>query len=732
MISQKLSSIDILTVAQSKEFANLSSFVQKLIGDLMEQRKAQEADSATLAGKLDSVHYNMQLRFSEADRMMMREKVLGSLFFPEIDQRRSEIREPAPNTLDWLFGPTSKASSTSSVESEGYAESDSDSEQGSGNDSAWESDTESSDEGRSQPLWSNFRQWLREDTSMYWISGKAGSGKSTLMAHIVDDERTNHDLDVWREGNELRVLSFFFWRAGTQLQNSVLGLLRSLLYQLCRLQPFIADNILARLSSPIGIIPTWTERSLLEHITKAIQSSTGFRFCIFIDGLDEYTGPYHDLIDYINLLQKFGNLKVCASSRPELELVNKLRGLKQLRLQDLNQGDIKNFVHGSLAKTQLNLQERTDLAKQVVQRAEGVFLWASLVTQSLVKGSMAGDSKDITQKRLDSLPGDMEQLFKRMLIDVDVVYRESLALYVQLKMVEHEFNLGNSFTVSMIATLQLHERINSYEEFANECENTELRITTRSAGLLEVDDLDWAHEFFRNNKPEWERVTTKFINNKPRFTLVTDGLDRRRCAESEPYPAMLKYETRSMRWIHRSAFEFFSNLSEKIPSFGSGLSREALLQKISESYISYLLAAPSYIVDNIRSLMKARLAECLAFISMWYDNYPKMASAFLDNLLSFCIQFEMEELPVTITGESFHLDPDDFTTETAFWLECASTGNWSYISSRIGYISKLTDGSSLIAHLLAMSISKLKMVRIKDMSNLAQTRNWWRCTDYCI
>ncbi|KAI0552442.1 hypothetical protein F4679DRAFT_89292 [Xylaria curta] len=719
MISQKLlSSIDILTVAQSKEFSNLNSFAQQLISDLVEQRKIQEVNNATLAGKLDSVRSDVQQCFSEVDRMMMRKKVLESLFFPEIDQRQSEIKEPAPNTLDWLFGPTSEAVSTTSGESEWYTESDSDSEQGSGNDSAWESDTESSDEGRSQPPWSNFRQWLREDTSMYWISGKAGSGKSTLMAHIVNDRRTLHDLNIWREGNELRVLSFFFWRAGTRLQNSVLGLLRSLLYQLCRLNPFIVDSILARLSSPVGMIPVWTERSLLDHVTKAIQSSTGFRFCVFIDGLDEYTGPYDDLVDHIKLLQESGNLKVCASSRPELELVNRLWGLKRLRLQDLNRGDIEHFVRGSLAKTQLNQQECTDLAEEIVERAEGVFLWASLTTQSLLKGIMAGDDGEIIKKRLDSLPGDMEQLFSRMLMDVDVVYRESLALYIQLEMFKHEFGYF-ALSIPIIATLQLEKRINSYEEFIDECKNTELRIITRSAGLLEVNEI-YIHGI-RDSEVEWQMSTTNFISDKPHFTLVADGPDRRRCAQNEPYPAMLRYERHSTDWIHRSAFEFFSSLSEKV-LFESGLSREALLRKISESHISYLLAAPSYVVNNYRSITVSRLYKFLNFISKWYDQYPTMASALLDNLFYLFKQFVVDELGGVDSEHWFNPDSDDLTAETIFWSQCALHYNWPYIVSRLSCISKRMTDSSLIAHLLAILMAPFPWLsaRSKDSRDLPQ------------
>jgi ABC-type lipoprotein export system ATPase subunit len=54
--------------------------------------------------------------------------------------------------------------------------------------------------GESTPTqlsWSNLSHWLKEGDGVYWINGKAGSGKSTLMKHIVDDPRTCSYLDSW-------------------------------------------------------------------------------------------------------------------------------------------------------------------------------------------------------------------------------------------------------------------------------------------------------------------------------------------------------------------------------------------------------------------------------------------------------------------------------------------------------------------------------------------------------
>ncbi|KAI0467403.1 hypothetical protein F4859DRAFT_525306, partial [Xylaria cf. heliscus] len=673
MISQKLlSSVGLMAVVQGEGFAGLGTSMQKLVSDLVEQRKAHD-------GKLDSVCYDMRLHRNEKSRKMMREKLLESLFFPQIDQRRGEIKEPAPNTLEWLFRSASDASST-------------------------------------EKPWSNFRKWLREETSMYWISGKAGSGKSTLMAHIVDYKRTKEDLSLWSNGRELKVMSFFFWRAGTHLQNSVLGLLRSLLYQLCRLDP-IVDEVLAGLSSPIGLVPTWTERSLLNHITKAIQSSSGFCFCVFIDGLDEYTGPYNDLIDYINQLQQFGNLKVCASSRPELELAHRFQGLNQLRLQDLNRGDIKEFVDQALARTKINQHDRADLAEQVLRRAEGIFLWASLVTQSLVKGSMAGDCKEIMQKRLDLLPRDMDQLFERMLMDVDVVHRESLALYVQLQMVVHELQFSEEIlTIPMIAILQLQKNISSYEEFVDECERTQLHITTRSAGLLEVRN-DWTTQ--DRYSSEWKASTMQFISKK--LSLGLEGLKRHRCTEDEPYPTILKYESRSMKWLHRSAFDFFANLGEKVPSLKLSMSREELLRKISESCMSYLLAAPACVAGGTISLTVTRTSIVLRFISMWYSDYPQTASALLDNLLSFFLQFDKDEIPIIYSSK---YDIGEFTAEHLFWDRCLIIGLWVYMSSRIDRIVSRTLQRLEIDGVVQTAIYKYCLIQGK-----ASTFATWRELD---
>jgi len=78
----------------------------------------------------------------------------------------------------------------------------------------------------------SFRAWLQGGRGIYWISGKPGSGKSTLMKFITNHENTRIMLQKWSGSKQHVVASFFFWRAGTSMQRSYTGLLRTLLSEI--------------------------------------------------------------------------------------------------------------------------------------------------------------------------------------------------------------------------------------------------------------------------------------------------------------------------------------------------------------------------------------------------------------------------------------------------------------------------------------------------------------------
>ncbi|KAI0452506.1 hypothetical protein F5B21DRAFT_516009 [Xylaria acuta] len=89
----------------------------------------------------------------------------------------------------------------------------------------------------------SFDQWLREGGGTFWIQGKAGSGKSTLMKFVCSHATTMKSLREWAGSKQLITAEFFFWNAGTVLQKSREGLLRSLLFEILRKCPELIPRV---------------------------------------------------------------------------------------------------------------------------------------------------------------------------------------------------------------------------------------------------------------------------------------------------------------------------------------------------------------------------------------------------------------------------------------------------------------------------------------------------------
>ena len=137
------------------------------------------------------------------------DEIVKSLFYPEIFSRQEHVEQRfdgIEDSFDWIFDesrPEEQRTSSNHVVSE-----------------------------NSTPIRTGFGSWLRYQHGAYWINGKAGSGKSTLMSHICNSHRTREMLADWCPARRLLTPTFFFWNTGSLLQKSVDGLLRSLLYQI--------------------------------------------------------------------------------------------------------------------------------------------------------------------------------------------------------------------------------------------------------------------------------------------------------------------------------------------------------------------------------------------------------------------------------------------------------------------------------------------------------------------
>ena len=246
---------------------------------------------------------------------------------------------------------------------------------------------------------------------------------------------------------EFWCIYFFGWGLLTQdcpgqaLQRSQDGLLRSILYQILRqfpdLIPFATPSLSHCEDSSLYFDSTLTTTKLLgafQGISTHIATAK-VKFCFFIDGLDEYEGKPGDIIRLIELLKSTLQVKICVSSRPwnEFEKDFGQDKSKKLYMQDLTRGDIELYVRDTLENDGgfQELKQRDshclDLIQEVVDAAEGVFLWVFLVVRSLLEGLTNADRIVDLQRRLRLLPTDLNEYFERILFTVDNFYRKQTA-----------------------------------------------------------------------------------------------------------------------------------------------------------------------------------------------------------------------------------------------------------------------------------------------------------------
>lgn len=306
---------------------------------------------------------------------------------------------------------------------------------------------------------SNFSQWLNHGSRLFWISGKAGSGKSTLMKFLWESEKARELLEGWAGENKLVISRHFFWSSGTSMQKSYQGLLQSLCYDIFQacpdLLPFVCENTWSSLKAadylqPILTEDMWSENEMVELIRKVGEldietNSRKVSVCFFIDGLDEYHGEHDQLVEAVMMISRFRNVKVCVSSRPWNVFDNAFGELSQtecmLELQDLTKGDISAYVQGRLRQSQgfkrlLQSDARcSELASEIEAKADGVFLWVYLVINELSKGLTNRDDFTTLQQRLRLILRGLEPYFEYMFNHLDEFYRTETAQILRLAVV---------------------------------------------------------------------------------------------------------------------------------------------------------------------------------------------------------------------------------------------------------------------------------------------------------
>ncbi|KIV87675.1 hypothetical protein PV11_03206 [Exophiala sideris] len=396
--------------------------------------------------------------------------------------------------------------------------------------------------GSHQKTREKFVSWLREGSGIFWVSGKAGSGKSTLMKLIRQDKETEEHLRYWARDTPFFIGHFYFHDRGDNLEKSEEGLMRSVLYQLLTHHPHLTKEAFGFLwdrmrrlcqallsedatrSQQLTPEPGFAKSELLTAFASVLEKTVGrIRLCLFIDGLDEYQGHDRDIITLMGqILTKFPAKsdwhKLCVSSRPHAAFEEAYSVRPSLRMQDLTYNDIYHYVHSQLRPSerrvglmgQHNLGRFNVLVARVVQQAQGVFLWVRLAVASLLDGLEQSDWIHELEERVNALPPELESFYERMVRMIAKKYRPQAARIFQILLGGH---LDKPVILSFLENSDqglrsFQDEDYTFEALNQRCCQMELRLKYRFGGLIEIysSPLDWTKsraEFFHQTVREY-------------------------------------------------------------------------------------------------------------------------------------------------------------------------------------------------------------------------------------
>ncbi|KAM7188910.1 hypothetical protein V8F33_010357 [Rhypophila sp. PSN 637] len=281
----------------------------------------------------------------------------------------------------------------------------------------------------------DFRRWHdRSESRLLWIKGDPGKGKTMLLCGIINELEQG----IIAEG-PCRNLAYFFCQATDARINNATAALRGLIYLLARQQPRLLSHVRKYIDAGKSLSDANAWVALSDILWEMLGDPNLKTTYLVVDALDECIVDLPKLLEFAVRISS-DRVKWLLTSRNEMTIEKKLRSeddkrtrlsleLKENAMQvshaidiyiDNKLSGLEPLQDGALLEDGALLKDRVrDILRD---KANGTFLWVSLVVQELSKEDV--ESWHVLQIVKEVPPG-LYGMYDRMLDKIKRLERDS-------------------------------------------------------------------------------------------------------------------------------------------------------------------------------------------------------------------------------------------------------------------------------------------------------------------
>ncbi|KAF2664316.1 hypothetical protein BT63DRAFT_105847 [Microthyrium microscopicum] len=282
--------------------------------------------------------------------------------------------------------------------------------------------------------------WMEDDTPsnpVVWLHGIPGAGKTILVSRIVEECQKRVEFKT----------SFFYCNASDPNRTSYLSILTGLLVHMVSQERSLVPFFFSKINSSGQ--ETLKSHQLAEGLFRISCERISKHF-VMIDGLDESPSKERKLLlSFLaevveHMEEQPGSFRLLIASQCEPDIAEALHKSSQKRpsfsIQNLaiqqkdNKEEIESFVNERVgrieAKFDLEIQQSECIKKLVSTRANGMFLYATLVLENL-------DAQDckinvVAELDDDKFPSKLADAYERILSRLERQWKHTSRVWSQI------------------------------------------------------------------------------------------------------------------------------------------------------------------------------------------------------------------------------------------------------------------------------------------------------------